>query len=453
MGSMQRTKQLLQQPQRGKPMKQTFLCMLRIRDLLMHTQRDWQFSVQVLSHKSPPPSPQFCSTFAMLGLLCMRRVASTVSKCTYASTCMAHGQTGLTDVTLSLSMGPGLADCIAARPHFAPKATSPQLSPFLLKYVVGYSGDNQWHTWTLLSLPIARDCPKLNCNGARFANAVCNTGPWLLNLEAAACSQSGPCTAQRMRMTVPTNTIAGADTRSLQFASDFNLREAVRGFAVRMAAGNEMAGSNQWPPAGGNLRDSMILTTCGKLSGGGFLRPHEGVELHIWARSGTELANETHMHCALRAVERALHENAQSLTNNSSNYPLPHLDLESILCDFVSQEQQLSNGHQSEVSHLSKYLVKVLHECMCHVTMFSDGVHWRAFFFDGRTRVAYCVDPYGNQGPVSFQSRQPQRVLIALRRRKEEGGGGNSLRSYSQQWPMRTDLSSCLGLCNNGQYQ
>ena len=155
-----------------------------------------------------------------------------------------------------------------------------------------------------------------------------------------------------------------------------------------------------------------------KLYGGGFVRPHEDVELHIWPRTGTEPANETHMHCALRAVERAVHENErsrQSLTDNRTNYPLPHLDLESILYDFVSQEQQLLNDHQNEVSHLFKYLVKVFQECMCHVTMFSDGVHWRAVLFDGRTRVAYCVDPYGNQGPVSFQSRQPQRVLIALR--------------------------------------
>ena len=33
------------------------------------------------------------------------------------------------------------------------------------------------------------------------------------------------------------------------------------------------------------------------------------------------------------------------------------------------------------------------------------------------------------------------------------GGGANSLRSFSQQWPMRTSLFSCLGLKNNGQYQ
>ena len=35
--------------------------------------------------------------------------------------------------------------------------------------------------------------------------------------------------------------------------------------------------------------------------------------------------------------------------------------------------------------------------------------------------------------------------------RKGGGGGGNSLRPYSQQRPMRTNLSSCLGLIHNGQ--
>ena len=33
------------------------------------------------------------------------------------------------------------------------------------------------------------------------------------------------------------------------------------------------------------------------------------------------------------------------------------------------------------------------------------------------------------------------------------GGGGNSLRPYSQQRPMRTNLSCCLGLIDNGQYK
>ncbi len=32
-------------------------------------------------------------------------------------------------------------------------------------------------------------------------------------------------------------------------------------------------------------------------------------------------------------------------------------------------------------------------------------------------------------------------------------GGGNSLRPYSQQRPMRTNLSCCLGLTDNGQYK
>ncbi len=33
------------------------------------------------------------------------------------------------------------------------------------------------------------------------------------------------------------------------------------------------------------------------------------------------------------------------------------------------------------------------------------------------------------------------------------GGGGNSLRPYSQQRPMRTNRSRCLGLMDNGQYK
>ncbi len=33
------------------------------------------------------------------------------------------------------------------------------------------------------------------------------------------------------------------------------------------------------------------------------------------------------------------------------------------------------------------------------------------------------------------------------------GGGGNSLPPYSQQRPMRTDLSGCLGLIDHGQYK
>ncbi len=34
-----------------------------------------------------------------------------------------------------------------------------------------------------------------------------------------------------------------------------------------------------------------------------------------------------------------------------------------------------------------------------------------------------------------------------------QGGGGNSLRSYSQQRPKRTNLSCCLGLIDNGQHR
>ncbi len=33
------------------------------------------------------------------------------------------------------------------------------------------------------------------------------------------------------------------------------------------------------------------------------------------------------------------------------------------------------------------------------------------------------------------------------------GGGGNSLRPYSQQRPIRTNLSCCLGLIDNGQHR
>ncbi len=36
---------------------------------------------------------------------------------------------------------------------------------------------------------------------------------------------------------------------------------------------------------------------------------------------------------------------------------------------------------------------------------------------------------------------------------RDVGGGGNSLRPYSQQRPMRTNLSCCLGLIDNGQYK
>ncbi len=34
-----------------------------------------------------------------------------------------------------------------------------------------------------------------------------------------------------------------------------------------------------------------------------------------------------------------------------------------------------------------------------------------------------------------------------------QGGGGNSLRPYSQQRPMRTNLSCCLGFIDNGQHK
>ncbi len=44
-------------------------------------------------------------------------------------------------------------------------------------------------------------------------------------------------------------------------------------------------------------------------------------------------------------------------------------------------------------------------------------------------------------------------LLVLLKFKAKAGGGGISLRPYSQQGPMRTNLSFCLGLIDNGQYK
>lgn len=184
-----------------------------------------------------------------------------------------------------------------------------------------------------------------------------------------------------------------------------------------------------------------------RLIGGGPSGSLSSSELsqHIWPRSGTQQANEVHMHCALRSIETRAFEQghlSDSFMSNGSNYPSPHDCLVSNLLAFAGQEQQILSGDNHGISHTSRYLMKVMHEGKCHMLIFSDQVHWRVILLDGRTKVAYCAEPYGNAGPVSFSSSQPQQVLQALRVMLSERAGWK-VQVTCNPWQQSNDGHSC----------
>ena len=199
-----------------------------------------------------------------------------------------------------------------------------------------------------------------------------------------------------------------------------------------------------------HVNDPLVLWPCSpttNLSGGGHTRGTGVSEptSQIWPRTGTQQANETHMHCALRAVELEAFgqgHTSDSLMCNGVNYPAPHGCLTSCLRDFASHEQQLLVGNQHGISHTSNYLMKVMREGKCHMLIFSDQVHWRVLLLDGRSKVAYCVDPYGNQGPVSFMSSRARQVLHALQDMLG-GRAGWRIQVTHNPWQQSNDGHSC----------
>ena len=151
------------------------------------------------------------------------------------------------------------------------------------------------------------------------------------------------------------------------------------------------------------------------------------------------------MHNALCAIEMEavrLGNWSDSLMDNGHNWSMPHDVLERVLHDFSWQEQQILSGDRCEVSHTSEYLTRVLHDHKCHAVMFGDHIHWRVILLDGRSKIAYCMDPYGNEGPLSFLSRQPQQVLSALEAMLS-GRHGWSIRITQTPWQHWSDSHSC----------
>lgn len=76
------------------------------------------------------------------------------------------------------------------------------------------------------------------------------------------------------------------------------------------------------------------------------------------------------------------------------------------------------------------------------MTFFGHLIHWRVILFDGRDRVAYCVDPYGDKGPVCFNSSRPQQVLRALQAIMRVRLGWR-LEVCANQWQLGNDGHSC----------
>ena len=128
--------------------------------------------------------------------------------------------------------------------------------------------------------------------------------------------------------------------------------------------------------------------------------------------------------------------------SNGSNYPASHYSLVPCLQDVGRQEQHLLNGESNEISHTSKYLMRVMHEGKCNMLKFSDQVHWRVVLLDGRPKVAYCVYPYGNEGPVSFMSSRAQQVLHALQDMLR-GRANWRIQITHSPWQQSSDGHSC----------
>ena len=96
----------------------------------------------------------------------------------------------------------------------------------------------------------------------------------------------------------------------------------------------------------------------------------------------------------------------------------------------------------NEISHTAEYLYKVFQHGTCHMIVFGDGVHWRLICLDGRSKTAYCLDPYGHEGPVSFHSDKACQVLQALGDLLQ-GQHGWQVQVTRTPWQGRSDGHSC----------
>ena len=152
-------------------------------------------------------------------------------------------------------------------------------------------------------------------------------------------------------------------------------------------------------------------------------QPAQNEELPIWPASGTSLASTMQIHNALLAVERSLCINPQQqdlLVSNLFNFPLPHVALAKNMLSYGQAEQLLLDGHtyginEPHISHQHGYLHEVFHHRKTHSVIFGDNVHWRVVCLDGRRKIAYCIDPYGDQGCLSFRPREANVVMNALK--------------------------------------
>ena len=75
---------------------------------------------------------------------------------------------------------------------------------------------------------------------------------------------------------------------------------------------------------------------------------------------------------------------------------------------------------------------------------------------DGTGDLEEIVEQLNIRGEGQGRGRQNAYIEfhLELPRSSSKGRGGtNSIRSLSQQWPMRTNQFPCLSLCNNGQQQ
>ncbi len=191
---------------------------------------------------------------------------------------------------------------------------------------------------------------------------------------------------------------------------------------------------------------------------GGGAAPHERVrsarmhqlaqddELPIWPASGTSLASTMQIHNALLAVERSLCIDPQQqdlLVSNLFNFPLPHVALAQNMLSHGQAEQLLLDGHtyginEPHISHQHEYLHEVSHHGKSHSVIFGDNVHWRVVCLDGRRKIAYCIDPYGNQGGLSFRSREANVVLNALKAMLNQRTGW-TIRVTANGWQSASD--------------
>ncbi len=173
-------------------------------------------------------------------------------------------------------------------------------------------------------------------------------------------------------------------------------------------------------------------------------------ELPIWPATGNSLASTMQIHNALMAAERSLQLHSQQqelLVSNLYNYPLPNVVLAENMLSYERAEQLLVEGHtwginEQHISHQHEYLHAVFHHGSTHSMIFGDNVHWRVVCLDGRQKVAYCIDPYGNQGCLSFRSRQANVVMNALKAMLNQRTGW-TIRVTVHGWQSPSDGHSC----------